>query len=446
MTRRFLTETPANQTRPLTVGRAPVHDSWDQLQTLLGSALGPKHAALFAQPYAGTDGVGWMADTAAEPRPLSALPPEARAAALERAEALTADVAALAQRYASGKSAEDRRWGMMLDTIQQQPAGVPLEDRLWVAGDQPVLVQWGARDESTVSTGALLRETRAAPDPGITRIARGAAGAAPVLASGPVAASPWPWAWLLWLLFAAILAAILLVLVAACALNLPPSWQVFAYCPPEGRAEVVRAEGDALRREVDRLTLVALGAPRCDVDDPPRWAADRPATAAPPPPAPVPTPTDQPDPGPTEIDRAREDAGGAQGDVTVTLLWNGRSDLDLTVVCPSGQTMIGGASRCGGTIDIDQNRCSGRVSGNGSVCRTYFGTVSDNPIENGYFDADGGQEGTYSVRVRHYAASEVAPRTPVPWVVQLRDAAGARRFEGVVAPGETDDVTTFRLK
>ena len=60
-------------------------------------------------------------------------------------------------------------------------------------------------------------------------------------------------------------------------------------------------------------------------------------------PAPLPEPEPraevEPDPQ-TDLDRAREQAGGQTGDVTVTLLWNGFSDLDLTVVCPDGSRLV----------------------------------------------------------------------------------------------------------
>jgi hypothetical protein len=149
----------------------------------------------------------------------------------------------------------------------------------------------------------------------------------------------------------------------------------------------------------------------------------------------------------TDIDRAREEAGGALGDVTVTLLWNGLTDLDLVIGCPSGGSLSGSRNnQCGGRVDIDANLCSNRAGGAGSVCNGYSGEAVRNPIENGYFETDAAQAGTYTIRVQHYAAARDTADQSIPWVVQLRQGEARQRFEGTSAPGTTVDVATFSVR
>ena len=56
--------------------------------------------------------------------------------------------------------------------------------------------------------------------------------------------------------------------------------------------------------------------------------------------------------------RARLEREGARSsDVQVSLMWNNYNDLDLHVVCPSGERIHGGnrKSACGGHLDVDAN-------------------------------------------------------------------------------------------
>ncbi len=56
--------------------------------------------------------------------------------------------------------------------------------------------------------------------------------------------------------------------------------------------------------------------------------------------------------------RARLDREGASSsDVQISLMWNNFNDLDLHVVCPSGERIHGGnkESACGGVLDVDAN-------------------------------------------------------------------------------------------
>lgn len=67
-------------------------------------------------------------------------------------------------------------------------------------------------------------------------------------------------------------------------------------------------------------------------------------------------------PTPTEEDRLDE-AGVVSGEVSVTLTWNLRCDLDLLVTNPAGDLIYFNHRRgsCGGTLDVDQNFSPSRV-------------------------------------------------------------------------------------
>lgn len=70
------------------------------------------------------------------------------------------------------------------------------------------------------------------------------------------------------------------------------------------------------------------------------------------------------EPTPTEDDRL-DAAGVVSGEVSVTLTWDLRCDLDLFVTNPSGEVIHFNRRRgsCGGTLDVDQNVNASRVEG-----------------------------------------------------------------------------------
>ena len=87
--------------------------------------------------------------------------------------------------------------------------------------------------------------------------------------------------------------------------------------------------------------------------------------------------------------RARLEREGAKSsDVQISLMWNNYNDLDLHIVCPSGERIHGGnkISQCGGELDVDAN----------------VKAETKKPVENVVWPEGVAPAGTYQVYVHHY--------------------------------------------
>jgi len=104
-----------------------------------------------------------------------------------------------------------------------------------------------------------------------------------------------------------------------------------------------------------------------------------------------------------------EREGAQSSDVQISLMWNNYNDLDLHVVCPSGERIHGGnkKSACGGELDVDAN----------------VRAETRKPVENVFWEEGKAPAGTYQVYVHHYKKH------------QKRKSKDPTKFQVIVTPG-----------
>jgi hypothetical protein len=407
MTRQLIAETTLAGLRPTGVGGVRVLDSWEQIAGYLnGLPDGGELADLFAEPVAQGGGkIMWFAGEGGDVAAFSALAPERQEALREKLATLLARLEEETTRLETSGNATARLIGETLRRAQQLPGAA--EDSLYViqsaAGDRPVLVNWSTEPEGAPPPVApLLEFVRKQPEPPPPRVPPSPAStatAAPMpaavaasVAAAPVTAAPaaraftlWP---LLWLLFLLLLGAIYYLLLVGCAVW--PGGGLFNSCPAPAVASAPppdplrpdRERTTTLMSELAQLEQRLSQAPRCP--EPPRQAQ-----IAPPP---QPSPQQQEQQAQQEdFDRRVAETRAREGELTVTLLWDSPSDLDLHVQCPN-EKIINFAHRtvCGGQLDVDANANSR--------------SLSPSPVENIYFAAGGWSPGTYTVFVRNHSS------------------------------------------
>lgn len=388
MTRRPIAETTLAGLRPTGVAGRRVLECWDQIDGYLRGGPGEELADLFAEPVIQGGRIVWFAPEGGSVQRFAELDAggqEAlRAALADRLSRLAEETSRLVR----SSSAAARLIGETLERAQQVPD--PVEDSLFAVDGRPVLINWSMEPEGRPPPVEPLKEfVRRArpPEPVVTSGAGAVPPGDPSAAVQPMAVQPvvlavrrpLPWWWLLWLLAAITFAAIYHVLLLGCGL-----WGgggLVDYCPAPVSAAPIPpppstedATTQALLAEIAQLEQRLNRAPRCPV--PP--AAPPAATPAPPPPA-TPKPPD-------EFERRMGESGAASGELTITLIWNTPSDLDLFVICPSGAVVgFNNTQACGGRLDVDAN----------------YNNVVPNPVENIYFTGANLEQGTYQVVVKN---------------------------------------------
>ena len=267
-----------------------------------------------------------------------------------------------------------------------------------------------------------------------------------------------PWlAGLLWLLFTLLVMSILYILLAGCGVGMPgAAWlqarSLVNLCPVAVAQDTTdpvlliqeESRQGILEEELRRLRLALAEEQRsCRIESAealrpapepvpvpeptPEPAPEPVPEPEPPPPEPEPTPPEpEPEPEPEdEFDERLEREGAQDGEVTVTLMWNGDADLDLHVICPNGQEIDYTSTRgCGGNLDIDMNGV--RV-------------MSREPVENVVWPA-GAPPGRYIVRVNNFD-----PRSdgsgPTPFRLRIVNGDQTEIVEGAIRG--TDGTETF---
>lgn len=126
--------------------------------------------------------------------------------------------------------------------------------------------------------------------------------------------------------------------------------------------------------------------------------------------------------------------GATSGRITVTLMWNGSSDLDLVVRCPSGRQLdFRNPAECGGTLDVDANAARGNLS--------------DRPVENAFWPVGKAGPGVYEVAVRYVPRKDEEHPQETPFKVLLkRDGQESVYKDITIRPNAIVPVTTFTVE
>jgi hypothetical protein len=115
---------------------------------------------------------------------------------------------------------------------------------------------------------------------------------------------------------------------------------------------------------------------------------------------------------------ARE--GAQSGQVQVSLIWDNKNDLDLSVVCPSGERISfdNKLSACGGQLDIDMNESP----------------TSEQPVENIFWAAGVAPKGEYKVIIEHF--EQHAEEDLTPYRALVDDGNGPKEYRGEITNDE----------
>ena len=125
----------------------------------------------------------------------------------------------------------------------------------------------------------------------------------------------------------------------------------------------------------------------------------------------------------SELQQRLDREGARSGDVQVSLMWNNYNDLDLHVVCPSGERIHGGnkISECGGELDVDAN----------------VRPDTKKPVENVVWDDDTAKPGMYQVYVHHYKKhNKRRSKDPTKFQVIVNNIGDLLEFNGSLTHGD----------
>ena len=126
-------------------------------------------------------------------------------------------------------------------------------------------------------------------------------------------------------------------------------------------------------------------------------------------------------------------AGAVTGEITVTLLWNSHSDLDLVVTCPTGQALdYRNPTECGGTLDVDANTARDKLQ--------------DRPVENVFWPSGKAVPGTYRIAIRYLPRKDEQSPRETSFQVRLGRDGRESVFKGKIRPDTVVPVTDFRVE
>ncbi|NPU13061.1 hypothetical protein HL666_20025 [Bradyrhizobium sp. 83002] len=406
----------------------------------LSARFGVRHAALLADPEPLADGsaVDWYVPGHVKATPFADLPAPDAAKFEQELTRLTNDIRAFAKELDQPKrGGPDRSLAEALRNALQ----IPGPEYIYAVGDQPVLVAWAYhKQEALPFDVGLVRIADVAPKqpfkpaalpppiadsirpvpPSLSVVPASARQSETRMSPAVMAARrPFPWHWLLWLLFALLVAAILAILLRACAINLVRTWYPgLAWC---GRVSSIVQEDAGqisdLQRLIDNLQL-QLG----------RRIAECPAGRLQ-----LPASQSAQPPSTSDIEKRVEDNKGVKGELNISLGWPGTADLDLYVACADNKAVyFKEKSNCGGNLQIDMNHESRSTQ---PVEDVVFPSISDIPA------------GMLKVGVGWYA-DQGEQRTTLPATIIVRRSGQiiAQKRIDVQRPSRTPGEPNFYLE
>ena len=386
----------------------PGQRSYDLLKGILLEKLSERHADLLAEPVTSQDGrwTDWYSDGSATK--LVDLDESDQDAARAELGRLKSDIEELAGRMSARGDSDNLRLSAALSNILEVPDEASVYVRRVDSPDgcpfQPVLTNWSHRKADQPKAVSVLstmvpRQPRAAPPaPPV---------APPVAVPAVRTAFPW-WVfwWLGWLVLGIAIAYLLWLLVLPCGVRLPFGGTL--HLCPAAIAEVDRGaaarqdqlEGEIARLELDLATLEGQCRAQLVVPEPSQEVVEAPP--------------------PDEIDRRLERENAQQGELSFTLVWNNRSDIDLAVTCPYGSRIYWrnkteNNSSCTGELDVDAN--------------VNAGSATSDPVENIFYSRAG--SGRYHVEVKLYA-KRLNIRAH-DFTLRIQDGGATREVQGRVS-------------
>ncbi|MCY4138749.1 MAG: hypothetical protein OXF56_10840 [Rhodobacteraceae bacterium] len=386
----------------------PGQRSYDLLKGILLEKLSERHADLLAEPVTSQDGrwTDWYSDGSATK--LVDLDESDQDAARAELGRLKSDIEELAGRMSARGDSDNLRLSAALSNILEVPDEASVYVRRVDSPDgcpfQLVLTNWSHRKADQPKAVSVLstmvpRQPRAAPPaPPV---------APPVAVPAVRTAFPW-WVfwWLGWLVLGIAIAYLLWLLVLPCGVRLPFGGTL--HLCPAAIAEVDRGaaarqdqlEGEIARLELDLATLEGQCQAQPVVPEPSQEVVEAPP--------------------PDEIDRRLERENAQQGELSFTLVWNNRSDIDLAVTCPYGSRIYWrnkteNNSSCTGELDVDAN--------------VNAGSATSDPVENIFYSRAG--SGRYHVEVKLYA-KRLNIRAH-DFTLRIQDGGATREVQGRVS-------------
>ena len=407
----------------------PLYALYPQLRVVLENELGADFALLFAEPVVAEQGnrIDWYTQGTGEAVALASLPASERSAMYARLLTAYEQLEALADRYSAAGEAGKAQLGNALKAALTPPA----DRNIFLVNGRPVVSFWGFfqdRDWGAPRDLAGWRERCRQQLPSGPSAAPGPAPAvsAPLAAAESAVAPAFPLqpadrtlfvvvgSIFFWSVFGLALLLALLAVLFGRSLTGADTTVEAGSPPPSADAALAQArdEGANLRARLDRLRL--------------EFAERRGQCAAGPPAAPRPEER-------REFEQRLAEAGAQSGEITATLLWNNRNDLDLVITCPDGTLLYyGNLTACGGQLDVDRNAGE---------------TLTREPVENIFWPGGQAPAGVYKVAVKYYARRDPTLPPATAFQVRLLKDGQEQLFKGTATtPDELQTVTTFTVQ